>query len=117
MEYKVIPWVTMQNLATKMTGVVMCILSLKLYFSDSMPLLSCIMMMVASFMVYESLDSMSSFTALMRNINIAVTKTKEILDMPPMDIDGAEIEPSKRDIELRNVGFSYDKKKIIDDVS
>lgn len=117
LEYTVIPWVTMQNLATKMTGVVMCILSLKLYFSDSMSLLYCIMMMVASFMVYESLDSMSSFTALMRNINIAVTKTKEILDMPPMDIDGAEIEPLKRDIELRNVGFSYDKKKIIDDVS
>jgi len=117
LEYTVIPWVTMQNLATKMTGVVMCILSLKLYFAGSMPLLYCIMMMVASFMVYESLDSMSSFTALMRNINIAVTKTKEILDMPPMDIDGAEIEPLKRDIELRNVGFSYDKKKIIDDVS
>ena len=117
LEYTVIPWVTMQNLATKMTGVVMCILSLKLYFAGSMPLLYCIMMMVASFMVYESLDSMSSFTALMRNINIAVTKTKEILDMPPMDIDGAEIEPSKRDIELKKVGFSYDKKKIIDGVS
>ena len=117
LEYTVIPWVTMQNLATKMTGVVMCILSLKLYFAGSMPLLYCIMMMVASFMVYESLDSMSSFTALMRNINIAVTKTKEILDMPPMDIDGAEIEPSKRDIELKKVSFSYDKKKIIDGVS
>ena len=117
LEYTVIPWVTMQNLATKMTGVVMCILSLKLYFSDSMSLLYCIMMMVASFMVYESLDSMSSFTALMRNIHIAVTKTKEILDMPPMDIDGAEIEPSKRDIELKKVSFSYDKKKIIDGVS
>ncbi len=117
MEYTVIPWVTMQNLATKMTGVVMCILSLKLYFSDSMSLLYCIMMMVASFMVYESLDSMSSFTALMRNINIAVTKTKDILDMPPMDINGAEIVPSKRDIELKNVSFSYDKKKIIDGVS
>ncbi len=117
LEYTVIPWVTMQNLATKMTGVAMCILSLKLYFSDSMPLLYCIMMMVASFMVYESLDSMSSFTALLRNINIAVTKTKEILDMPPMDIDGAQIEPSRRDIELKKVGFSYDKKKIIDGVS
>ncbi len=117
LEYTVIPWVTMQNLATKMTGVAMCILSLKLYFSGSMPLLYCIMMMVASFMVYDSLDSMSSFTALLRNINIAVTKTKEILDMPPMDIDGAEITPQKRDIELRNVAFSYDRKKIIDGVS
>ena len=117
LEYTVIPWITLQNLVTKMTGVVMCIMSLKFYFEGTMTLLYCIMMMAASFMIYDSLDSMSSFTALMRNINIAVTKTKEILDMPPMDIDGAEITPKKRDIELKNVGFSYDKKKIIDGVS
>ncbi len=117
LEYTVIPWVTLQNLATKLTGVLMCILSLKLYFDGSMSLLYCIMMMVASFMVYESLDSMSSFTALLRNIHIAVTKTKEILDLPPMDIEGMDIAPENRDIELRDVGFSYDKKKIIDGVS
>ena len=117
LEYTVIPWVMLQNIATKMTGVLMSILSLKLYFAGSMPLLYCIMMMISSFMVYESLDSMSSFTALIRNIRIAVTRTKEILDMPPMDIDGEEITPVSRDIELRNVVFSYDTKKIIDGVS
>ncbi len=117
LEYSVIPWVTLQNLATKMTGVAMSILSLRLYFDGSMSLLYCIMMMIASFMVYESLDSMSSFTALLRNIRIAVTKTKEILDMPAMDIDGADHIPEKRDIQLNHVGFSYDKKKIIDGIS
>ena len=117
LEYAVIPWVTLQNIATKLTGVAMCILSLYFYFTGSMELLYCIMMMVAAFMVYESLDSMSSWTALLRNIRISVAKTKEILDMPPMDIDGAEITPEKLDIELKNVGFSYDKKKIINGVS
>ncbi len=117
LEYTVIPWVTMQNLATKLTGVIMCIMSLKFYFKGSMSLLFCIMMMISALMVYESLDSMSSFTALMRNIQIAVSKTKEILDMPPMDIDGEEITPLVRDIELKNVGFSYDTKRIIDGVS
>ena len=117
LEFTVIPWVTAQNLATKGMGIVMCILSLKFYFDGSMSLLYCIMMMISSFMIYESLDSMSAFTALMRNINIAVTKTNEILDMPPMDIDGEEIEPQNRDIELKNVGFSYDTRKIIDGVS
>ena len=117
LEFAVIPWVTMQNIATKMTGAVMCMLSLKFYFDGSMSLLYCIMMMVSAFMVYESLDSMSAWTALLRNIRISVTKTKEILDLPPMDIDGEEITPDSRDIELRNVGFSYDKKKIIDNIS
>lgn len=117
LEFAVIPWVTMQNVVTKLTGVCMCILSLHCYFTGSMPLLYCIMMMVSAFMVYESLDSMSSWTALLRNIRISVTKTKEILDMPPMDIDGEELVPATRDIELKNVGFSYDKRKILSDVS
>ena len=117
LEFTVIPWVTMQNLATKLTGVAMASLSLKCYFDGTMPLLYCIMMMISALMVYESLDTMSSFTALMRNINIAVTKTKEIMDLPPMDIDGEEMTPKKRDIELRGVGFSYDRRKIIDGVS
>ena len=117
LEFTVIPWVTMQNVVTKLTGVVMAILSLKFYFNGTMELLYCIMMIISAFMVYESLDSMSSFTALMRNIRIAVTKTKEIMDMPPMDIDGEAIAPKKRDIELKNVSFSYDKRKIIDGVS
>lgn len=117
LEYAVIPWITMQNITTKMTGIVMAVLSLKFYFAGTMELLYCIMMMISAFMVYESLDSMSSFTALMRNIRIAVTQTKEILDMPPMDIDGEEWTPNKRNIELRGVSFSYDKRKIIDNVS
>ena len=105
LEYAAIPGVTLQNIATKLTGVVMSVMSLKFYFDGTMELLYCIMMMVSAFLIYESLDSMSAFTALLRNINIAVTKTKEIMDMPPMDIDGAEITPAKRDIELKNVTF------------
>ena len=106
----------MQNIATKLTGVVMSVMSLKFYFDGTMGLLYCIMMMVSALLIYESLDSTSAFSALIRNIQIAVAKTKEIMDMPPMDIDGAEIAPAKRDIELRNVDFSYDRKKIIDNV-
>ncbi len=117
LEYKVIPWVMLQNLSTKLTGVVMCLVSLRLYFDGSMTLLYCILMMVSSFMVYESLDSMSAFTALMRNIRIAVSKTREILDLPSMDIDGEDVKPKSLQIECQNVGFSYDKKKIIDHVS
>ena len=117
LEYAAIPGVTLQNIATKLTGVVMSVMSLKFYFDGTMELLYCIMMMVSAFLIYESLDSMSAFTALLRNINIAVMKTREIMDMPPMDIEGAEIRPAKRDIELKNVDFSYDRRKIIDNVS
>ena len=116
-EFTVMPWVTIQNITTKLTGMLMSILSLKFYFDGTMPLLYCIMMMISAFMVFESLEAMGSFSALLRTVHVAVTKTKEIMDMPPMDIDGADITPAKRDIELKNVDFSYDKRKIIDGVS
>lgn len=117
LEYRVIPALFMQNLSTKITGVGMCAASLFFYFNNSMSLLYCIMMMISAFMVYESLDTMSGFSALVRNINIAVTKANEILDMPPMDIKGEDIVPASHDIELRNIGFSYEQRKIIDGIS
>ncbi len=116
-EFTVMPWVTVQNITTKLTGMLMSILSLKFYFDGTMELLYCIMMMISAFMVFESLEAMGSFSALLRTVHVAVTKTKEIMDMPPMDIDGADVTPAKRDIELKNVDFSYDRRKIIDGVS
>ena len=117
LEFTVIPFVFLQGLATKLTGVLMCVASLYFYFDGSMSLLYCIMMMISAFMVYDSLDIMGIFSALIRNVNIAVTKAKEIMDMPPMDIDGEDIAPSNHTIEVEHIGFSYEKKKIINDVS
>jgi ATP-binding cassette subfamily B protein len=117
LEKTVIPYMCLQGITTKLTGVVMCIASVYFYLTGSMPLLYAILMVISSFMVYESLDLMGGFSALMRNVNIIVSQANEVLALPPMDIDGEEIEPEGMDIELRNVSFSYENKKIIDDVS
>ncbi len=116
-EFTVMPWVTIQNITTKLTGMLMSILSLKFYFDGTMELLYCIMMMISAFMVFESLEAMGSFSALLRTVHVAVTKTREIMEMPPMDIDGADLAPAVKDIELKNVDFSYERRKIIDGVS
>ena len=117
LEFAVMPGVFFQGLTTKLTGVLMCLASLYFYFDGSMSLLYCIMMMISAFMVYDSLEIMGIFSALIRNVDIAVTKAKEIMDMPPMDIDGEDITPKDHTIEVKNISFSYEKKKIIDNVS
>jgi ATP-binding cassette subfamily B protein len=95
MEFTVIPYMFLQGLATKLTGVLMCIVSVYFYLTGSMPLLYTIIMTISSFMIYESLDMMGGFSALMRNVNIIVDKTNKVLSIPPMDIDGEEITPKK----------------------
>ena len=44
-------------------------------------------------------------------------KEQDILNLPAMDIEGKEITPENYYIELSGVDFSYEKKKIIDNVS
>ncbi len=117
MEFTVIPYMFLQGLATKLTGVLMCIMSVVFYLNGSMSLLYAIIMTISSFMIYESLDMMGGFSALMRNVNIIVDKANEVLAIPPMDIDGEDIKPENMGIELKNVSFAYEDKTIIDDVS
>lgn len=117
LEYAVIPYVCLQGITTKLTGVVMCLSSIIFYLNGSLPLLYTILMVISSFMVYESLDLMGGFSALLRNINIIVSQANEVLSIPPMDIEGENLTPKSMDIELKDVSFAYDDKTIIDDIS
>ena len=117
LEYSVIPFMTLQNIMTKLLGIAMCVASVKFYFDGTMELLYTVMMTVSSFLVYESLELMGNFSALLRTIDIAVTQAQSVLDEPAMDISGEEIVPKNYDIELKNVGFAYESRQIIDDVS
>lgn len=117
LEYQVIPFMCLQGITTKLTGVVMCLAAICFYLNGSMPLLYSILMVISSFMVYESLDLMGGFSALMRNVNIIVSQANEVLALPPMDIEGEAIAPKNMNIELKGVSFAYDDKTIIDDIS
>ncbi len=116
LEFDVIPYITLQEIVTKMTGVLMCAASVYFYINGSMSLLYCIMMTISSFMIYESLDVMAGFSALIRSVSICVDQANEILSIPEMDIEGEEITPARHDIELKNISFAYENRTIIDGV-
>ena len=116
LEFDVIPFIGLQEIVTKLTGVVMCAASVYFCIDGSLSLLYCIMMMISSFMVYESLDVMAGFSALIRSVGLYVDQANEILSIPEMDIDGEDIEPVSRDIELKNVSFAYENKTVINGV-
>ena len=116
LEFDVIPYITLQEIVTKMTGVLMCAASVYFYINGNMSLLYCIMMTISSFMIYESLDVMAGFSALIRSVSICVDQANEILSIPEMDIEGADITPASHDIELKHITFAYENRTIIDGV-
>lgn len=117
MEYALVPFMNLQNLVTKLTGILMSLASILFYLSGTMELLPCIVMIISSFLVYASLEAAGNYSGLLRIVNICVDRANEILSVRPMDIDGEEIEPDSFDIEVKDISFSYEKKKIIDSVS
>lgn len=117
MEFTFIPYMTIQNIITKLTGAVMMFVSVLLYLNGSMSLMICIGMTICAFMLYSSLEQAGSYSALLRTIDICIDKAQKILDLDTMDIDGKDIIPQNYDIDVNNIEFSYDKRKIIDGIS
>lgn len=117
LELAFIPYMTVQNGIIKMTGIVMTLLSVYFYLQGSMDLITCIGMTICSFMVFTSLEQAGNYSTLLRTVDVSVDKAKAVLDLPAMDIDGREITPKNFDVDLSGVDFSYEKKKIIDNIS
>lgn len=111
------PYIALQGIITKLTGTVMGAFSICFYLKGSMNLLICIMMLISAFMIYESLDGVGSFSSLLRIVDLSVDMVNKVLSIKPMDISGKDLQPKTSNIKLNHVNFSYESKKIIDDVS
>ena len=123
MEMRCIPVSNIQSLVAKLSGVAMMITSLYFFLNGSMTLADCATMLVCSFMLFNALEAGGNYSALLRTIDIGVSKASAILALPTMNIDGknnTEREAAKSSsalIQASNITFAYDKKKIIDDLS
>lgn len=117
LEITFVPIMFLQSLTAKLIGVVIAGVSVAFYLNGTMELLNAVVMVITAFILFGALDSAGSYSALLRNVDLNVSKANSVLDMPTMDIDGQDITPTNYDIDVENVEFSYGKRKIIDGVS
>lgn len=117
LEITFVPIMFLQSLTAKLIGVVIAGVSVAFYLNGTMELLNAVVMVITAFILFGALDSAGSYSALLRNVDLNVSKAQSVLDMPTMDIDGRDITPTNYNIDVENVEFSYDKRKIIDGVS
>ncbi|HCJ40258.1 ABC transporter ATP-binding protein [uncultured Ruminococcus sp.] len=117
MELKLIPYMTMQSFWLKVVGTVIVMTSVLLHISGSMDLLTTIIMIISSYLIYAQLDTAGNYSALLRTVDVCVSQAQEILATPQMDISGEDIEPAQFSIKAENISFAYDKRKIIDGIS
>ena len=117
MEMTFIPYHFFQTAVTKITGAIIVACSAYFFVNGTMSAVYAVGMTISAFMLYASLESAGSYSSLLHTVSVCVDKANSILALDTMDIDGKDIDPESHDIEISHIFFSYDKKKIIDDIS
>ena len=111
------PFIFFGDAILRIAGAVIMITSVSMYLTDNMSLLYCIGMCIMAFTAFGGLESLGVFSSLLHAVDVCVDKASAILNLQDMDIDGKDEQAAGYDIELKDVSFSYDKKKVIDNVS
>ncbi len=117
MELKLIPYMTLQSFWLKALGTVIVLVSVLLHIGGTMDLLTTIIMIISSYLIYAQLDNAGKYSALLRTVDVSVRQAQEILATPQMDISGENIQPAHFDLSAEKIGFAYEKRKIIDGVT
>ncbi len=117
LEKTFVPYTSLQSLVLKLFGIAMTFLSVILYLNGSMELISCLLLVVSSFLVYAQLDTAGSYSALLRVLDLSMDKINQVFETPVMDIDGKAIIPTTCAIKGEHITFRYENKTVIDDVS
>ena len=82
-----------------------------------MALLNCVMLCICSFLLTEGLETSRDTIKPLRVVDTCVNQATDILNLPAMDIAGAELTPERRDLRAKDIRFSYDEKPIINGVT
>lgn len=117
LEKSVAPYTVIQRIVMGITTVAMVYVSLNLNLSSELPLAETILMIMASFIIFEGLIGAGSNMAILRACENAIDSVGFIDSMPDMK-EGSITEPIKNhNIVFKDVYFSYDDRPILKDVS
>lgn len=111
------PIMSAQELVTRLAILSIIIFAIVFSLNGSMRLGDALVMCIASFMVFESLNKGGHMSALLRVAALSIDNIKAALDMPSMGEDGADISAESKDIEAADVFFSYGDRPVIKGVT
>ena len=117
LEKSVIPWMGLRQVVVRVFSVAIAVCALAFYSGGTLSLARCLLMLVASFMLYAELESAGNMADNLQMLGASMDKANSIDDTPVMDIDGAELTPADTSVEFQDVSFTYGDRTILDHVS
>ena len=117
LEKSVVPWMGLRQVVVRVFSVAIAVCALAFFSGGTLSLARCLLMLVASFMLYAELESAGNMADNLQMLGASMDKANSIDDTPVMDIDGAELTPADTSVEFQDVSFAYGDRTILDHVS
>ena len=117
LERTFVPYNMLQQIILYGTSILVIVEGLYFYLNGTMALSICLLMTVASFMLFSQLQSAGNSSSLLRLLDLSIDKVNEIDNTPVMDEHGKPINPPNYNIVFDDVSFSYGEHRILDHVS
>ena len=117
LEKSVVTWMGLRQVVVRVFSVAIAVCALAFYSGGTLSLARCLLMLVASFMLYAELESAGNMADNLQMLGASMDKANSIDDTPVMDIDGAELTPADTSVEFQDVSFAYGDRTILDHVS
>lgn len=117
LEFVFVPYMFLESICLKLTSVVMILLSLLYTVNGTMNPATCILMIITSMVIFQEIEAAGAMSSLLRLADKAMIDVEDILNVELMDNDSELKTEGNYDISCKNIDFSYDHKKIIDNIS
>lgn len=118
LEIKVLPWSTILHCCLKIAVGAILVSVSYLTIQGDLDIASSVVMIVASFQIFEPLETLTISINSIRTLDATIDRIEEISNFPMIDEGCQDIVLKNFDIEFNHVSFSYDgENEVIKDVS
>lgn len=111
LEKMIIPYTVVQRIVIGLTIVAMLFVSIKFNISGNLIITDAVMLMIASFTIFDGLIGAGSNMAILRIAENAIDSYEYVTQMPNMNEADVSSIMLNHNIEIKHVNFSYDGKK------
>ncbi len=116
-EVGVTPLIALQQIVLDLISVTMMILALWQFCFQGLPLANCLVCIILSFMIFGQLKSAGSSLAGLRIVDASLKQVRSLDDAPILKEGNVVNVPETFDITFKDVEFSYERQRVIDDVT